>query len=235
MIGTPGRLNGRALLRWAVRGLLGLLAVSVLWTLLYRVVDPPGTLLMAVRALQGARDADYRPVGIEEISPHLARAVMAGEDTRFCLHGGVDWEAVEDAQEANRRGRPLRGASTISMQTAKNAFLWPGRTWLRKGAELYYTLLAEALWPKRRIMETYLNIAEWGDGLYGAEAAARAHFGVPAAKLTPHQAALMAAVLPNPRRWNPARPTAYIQARAGVIRQRMAIVERDRLDSCLRE
>ena len=228
---------GSGMLGRVARGVLwflaGLLGFSLLWVAAYRIVDPPGTPLMLIRSLQGAAPLRHDWVPLSAISPNLARAVIGAEDTRFCLHAGIDWEAVEDAQEYNRRGRRTRGASTISMQTAKNAFLWPDRTWVRKGAELYFTVLSEFLWDKRRVMEVYLNIAEWGDGVYGAEAAARAHFGVPAAQLTARQAALLAAVLPNPRRWSASRPTGYIQGRAGTILARMGIVSRDRLDACL--
>lgn len=223
----------RRLLRWVVVGVVGLVALTVGWTLLYRLVPLPGTPLMLIRAAEGAGIArDWRP--LDAIAPTLARAVIASEDTAFCGHGGFDWGAIETALEENDEGKRLRGGSTISQQTAKNAFLWPDRTWIRKGAEAWFTLLIESLWPKRRILEVYLNIVEWGDGVYGAEAAARHHFHKPASALTRREAALLAVVLPSPRRWSPANPGAYVARRAGLIERRMAVVERDGLADCAR-
>ena len=162
----------RRLIRILAAVALGLAAVSAGWALLYRVAPVPATPLMLIRAADGAEMRhDWAP--IERIAPTLARAVIASEDTKFCGHGGFDWQAIEGAFEENEEGRRLLGGSTISQQTAKNAFLWPGRTWTRKGLEAGFTLLIETLWPKRRIMEVYLNIVEWADGVYGAEAAAR--------------------------------------------------------------
>ncbi|MBP2300217.1 monofunctional biosynthetic peptidoglycan transglycosylase [Azospirillum picis] len=222
----------RRWLRWLLAGVAGLVAFSVLWAALYRVVPPPATPLMLIRAAGGAGlDRDWEP--LDRISPLLVQAVLASEDTGFCGHGGFDWAAIEDAFEENETGKRLRGGSTISQQTAKNAFLWPDRSWTRKGAETWFTLLIESLWPKRRIMEVYLNIVEWDDGVYGAEAAARHHFHKPAAALTRHEAALLAVVLPNPRNWSPSRPGAYVARRAGVIERRMAVVRRDGLDDCV--
>lgn len=186
----------------------------------YRFVPPPGTPLMLIRAAEGAPIV-RRWTPLEEIAPSLPKAAIAAEDNLFCRHRGFDWRAVQLAlDEWEEEGR-LRGASTITMQTAKNLFLWPGQSWLRKGIEAYITAWLEALWPKQRILEVYLNVAEWGPGIYGAEAAARAHFGRSAAELTNRQAALLAAVLPNPRRWSAARPTAYIARRADVIAARV--------------
>ncbi|WP_207483215.1 monofunctional biosynthetic peptidoglycan transglycosylase [Arenibaculum pallidiluteum] len=221
----------RRILRLALTVLAALAAFSVLWVLAYRVVPVPATPLMLVRAVQGhGLDKDW--TALDRISPNLARAVIAAEDTKFCGHYGFDLEAIEDALQDNAEGGSMRGGSTISQQTAKNAFLWPDRSWLRKGVEAGFTLLVETLWPKARIVEVYLNIVEWGPGLYGAEAAARRYFDRPASGLTERQAALMAAVLPNPLRWSPARPTDYIQRRATVIQRRMAIVARDGLADC---
>lgn len=223
------------MLRHLIRGLLALVlalaALGVGWVLLYRVVPVPATPLMLIRAAGGSgMHHDWVPLA--RISPHLVRAAVAAEDAKFCGHGGFDWAAIEDALEDNEEGRRFRGGSTISQQTAKNAFLWPDRTWIRKGAEVGFTLLIETLWPKRRIMEVYLNIVEWDDGVYGAEAAARHHFGKPASALTRREAAVLAVLLPNPRNWTPATP--YVQRRAGVIERRMGVVERDGLDGCLR-
>ncbi len=188
--------------------------------LLYRVVPPPATPLMAIRALEGQGwQRDW--VALAEIAVPLREAVVAAEDNRFCGHWGFDLEALRDAVSEWRAGGRLRGASTISMQTAKNLFLWPGRAWLRKGLEAYLTLHLELLLPKRRILELYLNVAEFGPGLYGAEAAARHHFGVAAADLTRRQASLLAAVLPNPLERTAGRPSGYVAAQAGRIRTRM--------------
>ncbi len=223
----------RRLARWAMLAALAVAAGSVAWALLYRVATPPVTPLMAIRwAADGAgiaRDA----VPLDAVSPHLVHAVIAAEDSRFCAHDGFDWDAIEAALDANERGGRLRGGSTISMQTAKNAFLWPDRTWVRKGAEAWFTLLIETLWPKRRIIEVYLNIVEWGDGVYGAEAAARHHFGKPASALTRREAALLAVSLPNPRERHAGRPTTSLSRRAAVIEQRMRVVEREGLAGCV--
>ena len=156
------------------------------------------------------------------IAPDLFRAVIAAEDARFCEHFGFDAVELDKAIRDWRRGRRVRGASTITMQTAKNLFLWPGRNFLRKAAEAYLTPWLELGWSKARILELYVNVAEWGPGIYGAEAAAQAYFGKSARALNANEAALMAAVLPNPREWSPAKPSAYIRERARTIRARMA-------------
>jgi monofunctional biosynthetic peptidoglycan transglycosylase len=186
----------------------------------YRDLPPIATPLMLLRLLDGAGiHKSWRP--LEEISPNLVRAAMAAEDAKFCTHDGFDWAAIQADWQRNQRGGQLLGASTISMQTAKNLFLWPGRSWPRKGLEVYFTLLIELAWPKRRIMELYLNVVEWAPGIYGAEAAAHYHFKKPAAALSSEEAARLAAVLPNPRRWSASRPSAYIVGRAGIIHARM--------------
>lgn len=187
---------------------------------IYRFVPPPVTPLMLIRAVGGA-PISKRWVPLTRISPNLQRAVMASEDSRFCIHHGFDWDAITDAIDENEEGGRLRGASTISQQTAKNLFLWPGRTFIRKGIEAYITVWLEALWPKRRILEVYLNIVELGDGIYGAEAASRAYFGKSADALTPYQAALLAVSLPSPRKSDPAHPSSYLAGRAGTILARM--------------
>lgn len=187
---------------------------------LYRFVPPPVTPLMLIRAAEGEK-VRREWVPYARIAPALARAVIAAEDTRFCSHHGFDWVEIDKAVEAYQEGDRLRGASTISMQLSRNLLLWPGGSYLRKGAEAYVTVLAEALLGKQRILELYLNTAEWGRGVFGAEAAARAHFGRHAAQLTPQEAALLAAVLPNPRQWQAERPTAYIEERAATILARM--------------
>jgi monofunctional glycosyltransferase len=203
-----------------VLGVVGVWVGAVLLlTLLYTVVPPVSTLMLG-RWLT-LRGVERTAVSLDEISPHLPRAVITSEDSRFCQHGGVDWDALRQVIEEADDDGPSRGASTIPMQVAKNLFLWPGRDFARKGMEAYITVFVELLWSKRRIMEVYLNIAEWGDGIYGIGAASRAHFGKAAAALTPREAALLAAVLPNPREWSPDRPTPYIAGRADVILRRV--------------
>jgi monofunctional biosynthetic peptidoglycan transglycosylase len=149
-------------------------------------------------------------VSIEDISKNLVLAVIASEDNNFESHYGVDFKAIEKANKLNKRGKKIRGASTITQQTAKNTFLWPARTYVRKGLELYFTGLVELVWGKKRIMEVYLNVIEMGDGIYGAEAASQEYFHKSSKKLSSAEAASIAAVLPNPRKWRPDRPTAYI-------------------------
>ncbi len=188
--------------------------------LAYRFVPPPFTPLMLIRLTEGyGIDKDWTSIG--HISPNLQRAVMASEDAKFCIHDGFDWEALEENVDKLQRGKHSRGGSTISMQTSKNLFLWPARSFVRKGIEAYLTLWVELLLPKERILELYLNIAEWGKGIYGAEAASRHYFDVPAAKLGPRQAALLAVTLPSPLRYNPGKPGPYLSSRAGVIQGRM--------------
>lgn len=193
---------------------------------LLRWVPPLGTPFMLGRWLDGvlgrrpAVPIEYVWVSWSRIAPVAALAVVAAEDQRFPVHHGFDLNAIREAL-AEQRARP-RGASTISQQTARNLFLWPGRSWLRKALEAYVTLLIEACWPKRRILEVYLNVAEFGDGVYGVEAASRRFFGHPASRLTRHEAALLAAVLPNPKGRRVARPSAYVAARARRIEAEMA-------------
>lgn len=221
-----------AVLRIAGVAVAGLFAASILWAGLYAVAAPPGTLLMLQRKLSG--DVIHHPwTRLEDISPYLVTAVIAAEDTRFCLHNGIDFEAIDKALEEAERGRRLRGASTISQQTAKNAFLWNGGGWVRKAGEAWMTMLIETFWPKRRIIEVYLNIAEWGDGNFGAEAAARARFGKSAKDLTRYEASLLASVLPNPHKWRVDPPGPYVRKRAGTISARMGEVSRHGLDACV--
>lgn len=223
----------RAFVRFVVRLVslaLGLILLAWIGLLaLYRFVDPPLTPLMLIR-LPEVGTIDHRSVPLGRMSSELIRAVIAAEDNRFCLHGGVDWSAVKDAvEEYERRGR-LRGASTITMQTARNLFLWPGGGFIRKAVEVPIAYSLELAWPKRRIIEVYLNIIEWDEGVYGAEAAARRAFGIAAARLNRHQAALLAAVLPNPREWSAESPGPYVVQRAAIIRDRMD----DQMTSCAR-
>ena len=187
---------------------------------LYRFVPPPGTPLMLIRLVQG-EGLEKRWTPLEGIAPAVAYSAIAAEDNLFCRHDGFDWKAVRLALDEWEEGGRLRGASTITMQTAKNLFLWPGQSWLRKGVEAYLAASMELLWPKRRILEVYLNVAEWAPGVYGAEAAAQAHFGRSADRVSARQAALLAAVLPNPRRWAAGDPTPYIRERAAIVARRV--------------
>ena len=198
---------------------LALVLLTVVQVAALRFVDPPFSAFMVARQLDAwlAGDRDFRVAydwrDRDGISSNLAVAVIASEDQRFAEHHGFDLEAIAKARRSNARGGKVRGASTISQQTAKNLFLWSGRSWIRKGAEAWYTLLIEALWPKARIVEVYVNIAEFGDGVYGAQAAARTYFGKDASGLAPAEAARLAAVLPSPKRYSAARPGPYVQRR----------------------
>lgn len=221
----------KALIRLFLRPLRWLLvAILAFWLgglLLYRFVDPPATPLMLIRSIERGGWISYRPVDYDAIAPALGRAVVASEDSRFCLHHGIDFAAVQDALEDYDETGRLRGASTITMQVARNLFLWPGGGFARKALEAPLALLLDALWPKRRILEVYLNIAEMGGGLFGAEAAARAHFSRPARGLDEGEASRLAAILPNPRHWDAGHPTAHVLRRAGIIRARMAQLARE--------
>jgi monofunctional biosynthetic peptidoglycan transglycosylase len=198
---------------------LGILLAPAVVVLVFAVVPVPVTPLMLIRTLNGAGiGQDWATLA--NISPRLPAAVIAAEDNLFCRHAGFDMEAIRKAWDRNQRGGALRGASTISQQTAKNLFLWPGRSFLRKSLEAWLTVYVEALWTKRRTMEVYLNIVEWGPGIYGAEAAARHHFGKSAATLSARESALLAAVLPNPRQWSAGNPGPYVRSRAEQLRGR---------------
>ena len=201
-------------------GLLVLLLGPPALLLVYRFLPVPITPLMVIRLAEG-EGLRQRWVSLEEIAPVLPQAVIAAEDNRFCEHVGFDWQELQGQIDALRAGEPARGASTITMQTAKNLFLWPGGGFVRKALEAWLTPQIELLWPKRRIVEVYLNVAEFGPGIYGAEAAARAYFEKSASGLSAREAALLAAVLPRPRNWSPARPTAYLERRARTIRTRI--------------
>ena len=218
-VGRPRPL-GRRLRRFILFAILLALLLPVPFVLAYRFVPPPITPLMVIRSLGGA-PLDKHWLPLERVAAALPRAVIASEDEKFCAHHGFDWAAFNNAYRDWRAGREPKGASTITMQVAKNLFLWPGRSIVRKGIEAYLTVLLEFFWDKHRIMEVYLNVIEWGDGIYGADAAARRYFNKPASALTPQEAALLAAVLPNPREWSPARPTPYIGERATNIREDM--------------
>ncbi|HVC31395.1 MAG TPA: monofunctional biosynthetic peptidoglycan transglycosylase [Steroidobacteraceae bacterium] len=202
--------------RWALLALLAWAVLTVVPVLLLRWMPPVTTAFMleARLAARRAGDAGYRTeyhwVSLERISPQAAIAVIASEDQTFPYNYGFDVRSIRSAVRAAEHGARLRGASTISQQLARNLFLWPGRSWVRKGMEAYFTVLLEALWPKERILEVYLNVAQFGRGIYGVEAAARRFYHEPAARLTASQAALLAAVLPDPVHWRVDRPSRFV-------------------------
>jgi monofunctional biosynthetic peptidoglycan transglycosylase len=217
-------------LKWIV---VAFFASTILSVVALRFIPVVVTPLMLIRCYQqleaGERlklSHDWEP--LEHISPHLPIAVMASEDANYLTHHGFDYQAIEKAMERNKKHPEKRklGASTISQQTAKNVFLWPGRSWVRKGFEVYFTALIELMWPKERIMEVYLNSIEMGDGIYGAEAVANAHFNTEAKNLTKEQCALIAATLPNPRVYSSKNPSAYMLKRQKRILREMKYVER---------
>jgi monofunctional biosynthetic peptidoglycan transglycosylase len=219
----------KRILRIAGKALLWFFGLSIATVIVYRFVPPPVTPLMLIRCVEQARDSG-REVRLRKdwtrlsaMSASLPLAIITAEDQKFNSHFGFDVEAIEKARKYNARhqGRRVKGASTISQQTAKNVFLWPSRSWVRKGFEVYFTFLIEVFWSKRRILEVYLNVVETGDGLYGMEAAAQHYFGKPAEKISNAEAALIAACLPGPLRWSPARPTAYIKKKQQWILRRM--------------
>lgn len=204
----------------------------VICVLTTTLIPPPATILMLQRLAAGD-GMDYRWRSLNGISPNLVYAAIAAEDARFCEHRGFDMEAIQQAMDHNEDGGRVRGGSTISQQTAKNVFLWPQRSWIRKGLEAGYTVLIETIWGKRRIMEVYLNVAETGPGVYGAEAGARHWFGVSAADLTPQQAARLAAILPSPRRYKAAPPGPYVRRRAARIQANARVVRTGGLAECV--
>jgi monofunctional biosynthetic peptidoglycan transglycosylase len=222
----------KGILRWVVRIGAAFLLVSIALVILYRFVDPPVTPLMLIRPLEAMGEGrmtgiDKKWTPIDRIAPVLLRSAIASEDSRFFVHNGVDWQAVEAAEKHNQKPnvKQIHGASTITMQCARNVFLWQGRNYIRKGLEIYFTYLMEAFWSKRRILEVYMNVIEWGDGIYGAEAAAQHYFGTSASHLTPRQAALLVAVLPNPRRFDAGAPDAHVNSRAATIQARAPLVD----------
>ena len=214
----------RGLLRLAM--LLALAAVALV--VLYRWVNPPVTLLMVGEwARLGGIERDWVP--IEAMSPNLPLSAAAAEDANFCRHAGFDLDGIRSAMADEGR---LRGGSSISQQVAKNVFLWPARSWLRKGLEAGFTVLIELSWPKRRIMEVYLNVAEMGEGVFGVEAAARHYWGVAAADLGPQRSARLMAVLPDPRRRSPVSGSAYIARRGAAIQKGAATIRADGRADC---
>lgn len=209
------------------------LVFSIVQVLVLRVVDPPFSSFMAIRQVQAwaGGEMDFRVAydwrDLDDLSSHVPVALVASEDQAFAMHNGFDMKAIEKARKSNARGKRVRGGSTISQQTAKNLFLWSGEGWsriLRKGVEAWYTVLIEALWPKQRILEVYANIAEFGDGVYGAQAAARTYFRKDASRLGASEAARLAAVLPNPKRYSVSRPGPYVQRRTRAIERQMRAI-----------
>lgn len=216
------------IIRWLIILFFG---SSILITLIYRFVPPPITPLMVIRVVEQMSSGDPVRlkkdwVRLDQISHNMEQAVVASEDNEFLEHYGFDFDAIKKAQEYNAKHKKTKGASTISQQTAKNVFLWPQRSWFRKGLEVYFTGLIELIWGKRRILEVYLNVIEMGNGLYGTEMAARTYFNKPASKLTKAEAALIAACLPNPRLYHIDRPSPYILKNQRWILMRMNQIEK---------
>ncbi|QEC53923.1 monofunctional biosynthetic peptidoglycan transglycosylase [Anseongella ginsenosidimutans] len=216
----------KRVLRFIGKVLLWYVVITVSWVIIYRFVPPPVTFLMTKRLYEQFRDD--RPLklkkdwkSLKHISAHLPSAAIAAEDQRFLTHNGFDWKAIQRAYRQNQNGKRIRGGSTISQQVAKNVFLWPGRSYVRKGFEAYFTVLIELFWGKKRIMEVYLNVAEMGIGVYGAEAAAWYYFDKPASQLSRYEAALIAAILPNPTEYPVRNPGPYVSRRARQIMRYM--------------
>ena len=223
--------------RWLLNALASLVAIAVIapavMVVVYRFVPPPITVLMVERLIQG-HGLDHRWVPLSQMSPALPRAAIAAEDARFCEHHGFDFQAIQKAMRHDeRRPSRIRGASTISQQTAKNVFLWPDRSWVRKGFEAYITVLIETVWGKRRIMEVYLNTVEMGPGVYGVEAAAQRDFHVGARQVNPVQAARLIAVLPSPLKWQVIDPGAYVRRRDAKIGKGEGAVAREGGAECI--
>jgi monofunctional biosynthetic peptidoglycan transglycosylase len=216
----------------AFRLVLAFVLLSLAWVVAYRYLPPPITWLQARDAIAGQHvEREWAP--LTAMTKALPRAVIGAEDAKFCQHAGFDLDAMEAAASANMAGKKLRGGSTISQQTAKNAFLWPGRSYVRKGLEAWFTLLIELLWGKPRIMEVYLNIIEMGPGIYGMEAAAEHYFGTTANKLSKRQAARLAAIVPQPLKRSAAAPSRQVKRYARRIEKRVRVVAEGGIDSCL--
>ncbi len=224
---VPGRIIG-----WMVKLVLALLVASVLWVLAYRFVNPPLTFNMIGDLIHGrGAHKDWMPIG--ETDRDMVRAAIAAEDSEFCSHNGFDFEAIEDAMKRNASGGRIRGGSTISQQTAKNAFLWNGGGYARKGVEAWFTFLIEHLWGKRRIMEVYLNVAETGIGTYGVNAGSERYFGHDASAMSPTEAARIAAVLPLPKKRGAVAPKGFTRRYGNTIMARIPTVAIDGLDACV--
>ena len=215
-----------------MRGALLMFLAVNLYAMALRFVPVPTTILMVQRNLDGEEVMrNWTP--IEEISPYMVEAVMSGEDSRFCEHDGIDWQAIEQAFEDNQNSERRRGGSTITQQTAKNVFFWNGGGYLRKAGEAWFASLIDFTWGKSRVMEVYLNVAEWGDGIFGVEAAAQTRFGTSAKDLTSQETALLAAVLPSPYKWRLDPPSEFVQGRARILQKRMAIIQSSDYAACV--
>ncbi len=215
------------------RAAIWFVAVSLIWVAIYRVVPPPITFTMIGNAIDG-RPITKDWMSLSRIDPNMARAAIGGEDWNFCRHHGFDFAAIQQAMKENERGRRIRGGSTISQQTAKNAFLWQGGGFFRKGLETWFTALIELIWGKHRIMEVYLNIAETGIGTYGANAGALRYFRHDASHLSTSEAARIAAVLPQPKKREAVAPSGFTRRHGNKIAGRVGVVKRSAMDACLR-
>ncbi len=223
---APALKTAKKVVLW---GVVGFFVSTVATVVLLKWVPVYYTPLVFIRTLEYGLEGKWVPIQkdwtpIEEISPHLQKAVIASEDPKFLSHNGFDFEAIAKAIDANKRRKVKMGASTISQQTAKNVFLYPSRTYVRKGLEVYFTVLIEAIWDKKRILEVYLNVIELGPGIYGAEAAAAHFYAKSSLKLNPGEAHLFAAILPNPRKWSPKRPTNFVLRRRNFIRRNLVLL-----------
>jgi monofunctional biosynthetic peptidoglycan transglycosylase len=220
------------ILGWIVKLVLAFVIISVLWVLAYRFVPPPITITMIGDVFAGrGLHKDWMPIG--QIDRDMVRAAIAAEDSKFCSHNGFDFEAIEDAMKRNASGGRIRGGSTISQQTAKNAFLWNGGGYARKGVEAWFTFLIEHLWGKRRIMEVYLNLAETGIGTYGVNAGSQRYFGHDADAMSATEAARIAAILPLPKKRGAIAPKGFTRRYGNTIAARIGVVGRDGLDACV--
>ncbi|ODU21521.1 MAG: monofunctional biosynthetic peptidoglycan transglycosylase [Sphingomonas sp. SCN 67-18] len=227
-----GLLSSR-IIRILFKAMLWFFAITIGWVILYRFVPPPFTFTMMGDVISGRSvNKDWMP--LSEIDPNMARAAIASEDAKFCNHYGFDAAAIAKAAARNAKGGRIRGGSTISQQTAKNAFLWQGGGFFRKGLEAYFTVLIETIWGKRRIMEVYLNIAETGIATYGVNAGAMRYFNHDASTLSPTEAARIAAVLPLPKKRGAVAPKGYTKRYGNSISKRMGVVKREQMASCLR-
>ncbi len=227
------RFTLRRLIGWIIRAIIWFVVISVLWVTVYRVVPPPVTVTMLTNALDGRGiSKDWMP--ISKIDPNMARAAIGAEDSRFCTHHGFDFTAIQKAMAHNEDSKRIRGGSTISQQTAKNVFLWQGRSYVRKGLEAWFTVLIETIWGKRRIMEMYLNVAETGIGTYGVNAGAQRYFHHDASHMTPTEAARIAAVLPLPKVRGAVAPVGYVRRYGNRIAARIGTVRAGDYDRCVR-
>lgn len=219
----------KKILRFIWKAMLWFFGISLFLVVLFKFVPVPVTPLMVIRSIEQKMDdkpmiLSHDWVPLEEISPNLQKAVIASEDQHFLTHYGFDFNALEKAYENNQKGKKIKGGSTISQQTAKNVFLWPGRSYIRKAFEAYFTVLIELIWGKERIMEVYLNSIEMGDGVYGAQEAARVWYRKDAANLTKREAAGIAAILPNPRKFKATNSSSYINRRKNAIERQMRYI-----------